>query len=195
MPDPDGPTFVVIIAGNCNACNIFKQYVKSKLFEQLESEDVINIITFEFETLAKVKILPEMHKGLIKFARYLPTLFLTTGQLWNNPESKLEGVIYGRREIGGITQPMSEFPLDYNKIYNWINEQLKDNILFFKIRGYNNVNENNSYDNYHYNGDNCGKYEIEQYDENIKYISTIRSKQIIYREINLMPRDMMDYGQ
>lgn len=191
MPDLDGPTLIVITAGNCSACNIFKRFVRTKLFEQLKSDDIINITTFEFETLATVKFLPEMHKGVVKFAGYLPTLLLTLGQLWNNQDSKLEGVVHGRQEINGVIQPMPRFPLDYDEIYKWINEQLKDNPLFFKIGGYNNSTDY---------GNNI---------DDVKYIPTIGSmqmmqtrqtnqkRQMIYRGTNLpqLGLDMMDYGQ
>ena len=124
----DKPVLVFILSERCGACINFKHSTLPLLEKELVKNPNLNVVVLNFPDMmipaSNPKVgnyHPGIKNGLVKF---FPTMALFPGSLWNNHNSKLQGVV----KHGDEENPQ----IDYSKtsILDWIQTTLKTNPLF-----------------------------------------------------------------
>lgn len=116
------PVLVLAMSEKCGACVQFKRKMLPELEKELNNDSRIKFVVLDFpemmipQTTQGLTYHPELRNG---FVRFFPTFILFPGNLWNNHNSKLKGVI----KHGDEPNPRP----DYSKpsISSWIDETLK----------------------------------------------------------------------
>ena len=114
-------TLVLVMSDVCGACQQFKRTMLPALKADLENDSRFNFVIKEFPTMdIGLPKNGDFHPELRNFVRFFPTFILFPEHLWDNPKSKLKGIVkHGNEESPKI---------DYSKnsINNWVNESLKN---------------------------------------------------------------------
>lgn len=114
-------TLVLVMSEVCGACQQFKKNMLPALKNDLENDSRFNFIIKEFPTMV---IGPpknnEYHPELRNFVRFFPTFIVFPEHLWDNPKSKLKGIV----KHGSEENPKIDY--SKNSLNNWINESLKN---------------------------------------------------------------------
>ena len=124
----DKPVVVLILSERCGACINFKKKILPELEKEILNDSNLKLVVLNFPDMSIPSSNNNVgiyHPGLKNaFVRFFPTIALFPGNLWNNSNTKLEGVVkHGEEQNPNV---------DYSKssILKWIYETIKDNSLF-----------------------------------------------------------------
>lgn len=124
------PVLVLVMSDMCGACQNFKRKLLPDLERELKRDSRFNFIVLNFPEMAIPSngkdFHPELKNGFVEF---FPTFILFPGHLWNNRNSKLQGV---------PKHSMKNNPkVDYSKssILSWVNDTINNNPMFNSSTG------------------------------------------------------------
>ena len=136
------PVFVLVTATTCGACVNFKKSVwksgdRSGYREVLSKNSSIRLIEIEVPNMATKPDANLYPASLAKWVRWYPTMFLFSGNSWNDalPKSRkgsgeLEGVILNGEMVNGVPTSKQEGPREPGYINSWIAKNLSSNPIF-----------------------------------------------------------------
>ena len=129
------PKLIFVSAKTCPACVTFKRNSKPELKTQLNQRNLVDWIEIEYETLQDIADNIEIkgvHPDLNKFSRmFVPCLILVPGEQWDDPDSILDGIVYGAtKNSDGLYYPSNNIDLRSSAILKWIRETLSNNAIF-----------------------------------------------------------------
>ena len=132
--------FVIVTAGNCGGCSVFKSKHRVPLLKKLRSSNRIRVVEISVPTT--VTPLPDKyHPDLKNKCRWFPYFALFSAASWNDRNAKLDGVIFGalfNKDGEMYFDDKFNYPMTTDGINTWIKNNLK-NPIFLRTKPLGNV--------------------------------------------------------